>query len=290
MNEGGRWGRQVSRTALLLLGALLLLTALARSTPAARAVAADFRIQTLNCVASSTTGTTTTGLGHITLLNTTALTTALNGLTVAIGPVGGTAQRFVVNYQINPPAAYIVANPVSYFVAGGATLDLQVGPGAAQTPNPSGVIPVVAVPLPNPLPPPLPTDMTVALTASPLLQPGVQVQLIDGDTNQVLDTEQCPPPGLSRTFTVSPGGFDFLTATVPNAICGADLPAGTPPTLALPGPCLTIANAMVYARDGDTIVVEPGIYEVCAPIEVNKLVTIASGLDSVANTNALGAS
>jgi parallel beta-helix repeat protein len=45
----------------------------------------------------------------------------------------------------------------------------------------------------------------------------------------------------------------------------------------LPGPCFTIATALSFARDGDTIIVESGIYEICSTLEVSKLVTITAG-------------
>src|SRR6185437_16714617 len=105
------------------------------------------------------------------------------------------------------------------------------------------------------------------LTPLQLLLPGATVQLFDG-TSVFGALQTCPAAAvLSHTLTVSTAGFDFIAPNEPNSLCGPDLPTGVLPTATLPGPCRTIANALVYARDGDTIEVEAGIYEVCDTIE-----------------------
>jgi parallel beta-helix repeat protein len=117
-----------------------------------------------------------------------------------------------------------------------------------------------------------------------LLQPGATVQLFDLTVLPGAaisgDIATCPGVGLSRTLTVSTAGFDLIAPGVPNSVCGPDLTAGTAPTPLNPGPCFTIQNALFYARDGDTIVVESGIYEICTTITVDKLVNITAGASS----------
>lgn len=217
-----------------------------------RANPTDFALTAVDCASVP---------GHLRLANATAAVAALNGgggvLTVVITSPAGVATPLPVNSVIVPAGPVYAVNP-------GATLDLQVGPGATQSP----------LTAPNPLP----DGSAIALTPLQLLVPGATVQLSDG-TSPFGTLQSCPAAAvLSRTLTVSTAGFDFLAPNVPNTVCGPDLPTGTLPSAALPGPCLTIQNALVYARDGDTIVVEAGIYEVCSPIEVSKLVRItASG-------------
>ena len=197
--------------------------------------------------------------GQIRVANISGDTPALGSLSVVISAASGAAQSFVVGDHLSGPGGYTVS--------AGATLDLEVGPGAAQTPSPA--------------PPSLPDGQTVPLTTLALLLPGTTVQLADGST-PFGPLATCPAASvLSHTLTVSTAGFDFLTPSTPNAVCGPDLPSGVLPTTALPGPCLTIAHALVYARDGDTIVVEAGLYEVCTTIELSKLVRITANGNKV---------
>lgn len=222
----------------------------------------DFFINTLDC---------TSVPGHIKLTNNKNQTVALNGagtfLTVLITPPsGGLATSIRVTDQATPTTINAVnAN---------ATIDLQVGPGASQNPNP--FVGVIA------------DGNSLALTSAQLLVPGATVQLSDS-TNAFGTPQTCPTASvLSHTLTVSTVGFDFIAPNVPNSVCGPDLPAGALPTVASPGPCLTIANALFYARDGDTIVVEAGIYEVCNTIEVSKLVKITANGNKVILHSLLG--
>ncbi len=242
------------------VAALLLLVLLAPRLARVRAQATDFAITALDCSSVP---------GHIRVTNTTATPASLGSppttpfLQVVITPASGTATSLPVASAIAPA----LTPPATYSVSGGATIDLQVGPGATQSPNPA--------------PATLLDGQTIALSTAQLLLPGTTVQLSDGTTTfGTLQT--CPSATvLSRTLTVSTAGFDFIAANVPNSVCGPDLPTGTLPTAALPGPCLTIANALFYARDGDTIVVEAGIYEVCSTIEVSKLVKITGNGNKV---------
>ncbi|HEY7295357.1 MAG TPA: right-handed parallel beta-helix repeat-containing protein [Dehalococcoidia bacterium] len=242
--------------------ALLLVPLLALRSSPIHAQPSDFAITSIDC---------TSVPGHIRIA--TGVDASLGAppttpfLQVEIIPPSGVPTELPVNSAISP------AGP-TYVVAAGATIDLQVGPGAAQSPNPA--------------PARLLDGTTVALTTLQLLVPGATVQLSDGTT--VFGTLQtCPAASvLSRTLTVSTFGFDFISAGVPNSVCGPDLPTGALPSTALPGPCLTIANALFYARDGDTILVEAGIYEVCNTIDVTKLVRITANGNKVILHSFLG--
>jgi len=240
-------------------GALLVVVVVvARLGRVQAQVSSAFAITSLDCASVP---------GHIRVTNT-ATPAALLGspptppfLQVVITSAAGASTTLPVDSAIAPPS------PPAHQVSGGATIDLEVGPGAAQSP-PSA-------------PPTLLDGSVIALSTVQLLLPGSTVQLSDGSTTfGTLQT--CPAAAvLSHTLTVSTFGFDLLSASVPNAVCGPDLPTGVLPTAALPGPCLTIQHALVYARDGDTIAVEAGIYEVCSPIEVSKLVRITANGNKV---------
>ncbi|MHB8577310.1 MAG: right-handed parallel beta-helix repeat-containing protein, partial [Dehalococcoidia bacterium] len=86
--------------------------------------------------------------------------------------------------------------------------------------------------------------------------------------------------GLSRTLTVSTIGNDVVGGS-PNSACGPDLTAGQMATPPNPGPCLTIGNALTFARDGDTITVEAGIYEICSTMQITSLVRITGNGNKV---------
>jgi parallel beta-helix repeat protein len=254
--------RTLATAVLIVTLAVLCVLGLGRM-PSAQAALSDFRIQTLNC--------TLGGLSHIVI--TYPVTTppaqpfvvGANTLTVNIFQPGNpTPTSYVVNSTIlSPPPPGSVNPAIIYSVPPTGLVDLQVGPTAMQFPTPA-------------VPPTAPTQ--VALTTTPLLGPGVTVTLTDAPGGTVLDTKACSPTTPGTTWFVSPQGFDMFPGGLFNTQCGPDLPVGTPPSATNLGPCLTIENALSYANDGDTIVVEPGNYEVCDTIEVSKLVTIRSGL------------
>ncbi|MHB8577311.1 MAG: right-handed parallel beta-helix repeat-containing protein, partial [Dehalococcoidia bacterium] len=237
----------------LLSVAILFATAVVVCSAAFRvnAAATDFQIVGLTCGTSP---------GVITIQNTSGGTSTLGHLAVVITPAGATSGTTIeINPQILPPIPF-----PGYGVPAGQTVDLQVGPGASQQP-------AAAV---NPLT----VGQKVALTTNTLLGTGATVQLVDlGNGSATIGALlTCAKPAVVRF--VSPQGFDFLdiAQTIPNSTCGSDLPPGTPPTIQNPGPCLTIDNAITYAQDAETIFVEPGFYEICHPIEVNKLVRITT--------------
>ncbi len=245
------------------VAALLLLLLLAGRAAPTHADPTAFAITAIDCTSIP---------GHIRIANATAAPATLNGaatvLTVVITSPAAVPTPLPVNSVIVPAA--------SYSVAAGATLDLQVGPGATQSPIAAS----------NPL-----TDgSSLALSPLQLLLPGATVQLSDG-TSVFGALQTCPAATvLSRTLTVSTLGFDFISSGVPNSVCGPDLPTGTLPSAALPGPCRTIANALFYARDGDTVIVEAGIYEVCNTIELSKLVKVTANGNKVILHSLLGTS
>ena len=222
---------------------------IAISSRGSQAAAQDFVIASLDCTGPP---------GHIRVTKVGAADATIGDLRVRVTPPGGAPSGLLsVTSAVGGPTANV--DP-------GATLDLQVGPGATtRLTNPGG---------------PLTNGDTVALSSAPLLQPGVLVQLYNGTTAIPGDTATCPATGFSRTLTVSIGGEDVVNqdpTQPPNTICGPDLPTDVIATPTLPGPCLTIAHALQYARDGDTILVENGIFEICSTIEVTKLVTITAG-------------
>jgi parallel beta-helix repeat protein len=237
-----------------LLAAVIVLASalfLARLAIHVNAAATDFIITALDCTSTP---------GHITIQNQTGAASDFGGLGVTITPTSSSAATLNVNATITP------AGP-DYVVPANGSVDLQVGSGATQTPSPA-------------IPPAAPTS--VALSVQNLLFALVSVQLVDGTGNNVGSAVKCPASQSQFVLTVSPAGFDFTDAaqTIPNSRCGPDLPANTAPTLRNPGPCLTIQNAINNARDGDIILVESGTYEVCAPIEINKLVRITTNADT----------
>jgi len=242
----------------LILACSAIMAAVALATPrsATRAAAKDWTIQSLDC---------STTLGHIRVLKS-GTDNHIGKLGVQITQAGGSVPVFKVDVStlLGPAlndATTVQPNP-------GTVLDLQVGIGAANS--------VLADPLTN--------GDTIAVNGSALLQPGATVQLFDLTVLPGAaisgDIATCPGVGLSRTLTVSTAGFDLIAPGVPNSVCGPDLTAGTAPTPLNPGPCFTIQNALFYARDGDTIVVETGIYEICSTITVDKLVNITAGASS----------
>jgi len=237
-----------------LLAAVIVLASalfLARLAIHVNAAATDFIITALDCTSTP---------GHITIQNQTGAASDFGGLGVTITPTSSSAATLNVNATITP------AGP-DYVVPANGSVDLQVGSGATQTPSPA-------------IPPAAPTS--VALSVQNLLFALVSVQLVDGTGNNVGSAVKCPASQSQFVLTVSPAGFDFTDAaqTIPNSRCGPDLPANTAPTLRNPGPCLTIQSAINNARDGDIILVESGTYEVCAPIEINKLVRITTNADT----------
>ncbi len=247
------------KTRLLCAAIILAVAALAgRFVFEARASASDFSISALDCSNQP---------GHITIQNNSASSSTLDQLAVVITP--STGAPIVIIGRITP-----IAN---YQVPAGGTVDLQVGQGATQSPNPA-------------VPPAAPTS--VSLTSSNLLKPGVSVQLVDNSTTPPTPVSvivTCPPTA-QPVLRVSPNGFDVIDrAGTPNSTCGADLPANTPPTPLNPGPCLTIENALRFANDGDTIFVEFGYYEVCRTIEINKLVRITTRGSALKGQTSFGA-
>ncbi|HLZ73036.1 MAG TPA: right-handed parallel beta-helix repeat-containing protein [Dehalococcoidia bacterium] len=246
----------------LALAALLLLVVLGVHPPPTQADPTDFVLTSIDCASVP---------GHIKVTNTKNAVVALNGsstfLTVVITPPGGGLSTSIRVSDQATPTSINAVNP-------NATIDLQVGPGAAQNPNP--FVGVIA------------DGNSVALTSAQLLLPGASVQLSDG-TNLFTTAQTCPAASvLSRTLTVATFGFDLIAPGVPNSVCGPDLPVGTLPTAALPGPCRTIANALFYARDGDTVLVEAGVYEVCDTIELSKLVKVTANGNKVILHSFLG--
>ena len=228
--------------ACAVIAGIVLFAAISQS--GTHAAASDFLITGLNC------GSTP---GHIFVTNENPAAVTVGTLAIVVTPAGGSPSA--------PLAVPTGTSPIS----SGVTLDLQVGPGA--TTSPSFTPPAAIV-----------SSQSVALTSQPLLQPGTKASLVDTAAPTVqFDSEVCPGVGLSRTLTVSTAGFDLIAPNSPNAFCGPDLTGGATPTPANPGPCFTIQNALIYARDGDTIVVESGIYEICSTIEVSKLVNITAG-------------
>ncbi len=220
-----------------------------------RAAAQDFQITSLNC--SSVPGQVQiTNLNKITAPGSPS---ALGFLAIAFSQPGSSIiQTFPINNLIGGGGG-------PFSVLPGGSVNLQVGVGAVQAPaTPGGT---------------LASNQTLAITSQALLQPGTIVSLIDQNPANTVtfDSESCPLLGLSRTLTVSTLGFDLIAPTQPNTSCGPDLAGGNIPTQVLPGPCFTIANALAFARDGDTIIVESGIYEVCTTMEVSKIVTITAG-------------
>src|SRR5579883_1926591 len=253
---------------LALACALLALIALALPVRRANAVPSDFAITSLNCSSAPGTIQVVNNGGNQALYDNGAND---QNISIKFIPAGAaSAPIFSINAALGGTNS--TTTPLTYQVLSGGILNLQVGPGATTSPSPGPPSAPPGTALSNP--------QQIALTSSSLLQPGTTVELTNeppsGGGEQVIDSAVCPPSLLSRTLTVSTAGFDFISAGVPNSVCGPDLPAGTSPSTSNPGPCFTIANALTWARDGDTIVVEAGIYEVCAPIEVNKLVTITS--------------
>jgi parallel beta-helix repeat protein len=252
------------RRLLIALAMLLTIVSVGElsSNPEVHAQAADFRIVSINCSSQP---------GHVGIQNTTAGIATLDQLALLVTSANVTIGQFVIQSAIVPTTANSVNT--------GVTIDLQLGTGATQSP-------------PTATPPFAPAS--VALTTNNLLTTGVNVQLVDASTTPptlIGTPASCPAPGV-QPFIVSPNGVDFLDAaqTIPNSVCGPDLPPGTTPSSQNPGPCLTVANALKWANDGDTIFVEDGIYEVCQPIEVNKLVHITSrqavGVSGTAGTPA----
>jgi len=205
--------------------------------------------------------------GIILIQNTSAATAQLDGLLVRIVQPNGDSFDFNVNNRILPPRP-------DYSVIGGGVVQLQVGSGATQTPNPA----------PNPLDP----AQTVNLTTQNLLPQGTTIQLgslggvsvnPNGSTTLTFTpaSNRFNCAGSSAVLIVSPMGFDVIPGTgQENTVCGNDLPRNTTPTVGQPGPCLTIQQALRNARDGDTILVEDGVFEVCSPIIVSKLVRITT--------------
>ncbi|HEY8838285.1 MAG TPA: right-handed parallel beta-helix repeat-containing protein, partial [Dehalococcoidia bacterium] len=235
---------------ILACSAIMAVVALATPRSATRAAATDWTIQSLDC---------STTLGHIRVLKSGIINSSIGNLGVQITQVGGTPFLVDVSTLLGSLSAATTVQPNP-----GTVLDLQVGIGAA-----------------NSVTDPLTNGNTIAVTGSALLQPGATVQLFDAATGLLVGgAAKCPGVGLSRTLTVSTAGFDLIAPGVPNSVCGPDLTAGTAPTPLNPGPCFTIQNALFYARDGDTIVVETGIYEICSTITVDKLVNITAGASS----------
>lgn len=211
------------------------------------AAAKDFVIQSIDC---------STALGHIKLQKVGTTNAFLGHLVVAVTPAGGSQQTLDLSTLAPPDFDATTVSPDP-----GVVLDVQAGPGAVTSVH-------------NPIT----TGDTFAFSATPVLQPGALIQLFDTTTASLpLSTATCPLLGLSRTLTVSTQGVDLLAPGQPNTVCGPDLTSLTAPSPALPGPCLTIQNALLYARDGDTILVESGVYEICSPIELSKLVNISAG-------------
>jgi parallel beta-helix repeat protein len=231
-----------------LASALLL----ARLVMHVNAAATDFIITALDCTSTP---------GHITIQNQASAASDFGGLGVAITPTSSSAATLNVNATITP-------HTTDYVVPANGSVDLQVGSGATQSP-------------PTAIPPAAPAS--VALSTTITLTPGTIVQLVDTGTGTPIGSPfSCPQTGGQFVLNVSPFGQDFIdqAQTVPNTQCGPDLAQNAPPTITNPGPCLTIQNALTYARDGDVILVESGTYEVCAPINVNKLVTITTNVDT----------
>ncbi len=240
--------------------ALLLVVCISgRAVFRVRAAPTDFTIQSLNCAQP---------LGDIFITTSAAGNPPLGSLAVIITPPGGTPTSPIsVNNAIVPPGSYAVTT--------GATIDLQVGTGATQTPA-TAVSPLVS-------------GNTVALSTTTLLVSGAKVDLVDS-TNPatIISTQTCGgAAGTNVVLTVSTNGFDFLDAaqTIPNSVCGPDLGAGGIPSISNPGPCLSIENAVKYLPPGGIIFVESGFYEVCRTIEITKPVRISSRIKAQKGTD-----
>src|SRR5579875_3122757 len=240
-----------STTNLLQTGALIQLTNGNGGPVVSQTTCQVSFPQPANCTA-------TPGVIFIALINGNGMFN-LSTLSVRITSTATGNTPFVV--QIS---AVINPNAPNYVLAPGLTYSLLVGSGATQ--NPTTAVPPTTPP-------------QIALTTQNLLVPGARIDLLSSPTGSVITSENCPQgPTTQRVLIVSPQGYDFIDAagTQPNTVCGPDLPQGQLPTAANPGPCFTIQNALTYAKDGDTIYVEFGIYEICQPIVVNKLVTIST--------------
>lgn len=239
--------------------ALLLVVCLAgRAVFRVHAAATDFTIQSLNC---------SQPLGDVFITTAAAGNPALGDLEVQITPPGGTPTVIPVNGAITPPGTYTVST--------GATIDLQVGTGATQSPVPANN--------------PLQNGDKVALTTNPLLSGGTKVDLISAaNPSTIIFTQTCGAgAGTTSVFTVSPAGSDFLDAaqTIPNTVCSGTVPPGGIPTPTNPGPCATIENAVRYAPPGAFIFVETGFYEICRTIEITKPLHISSRTKVQKGTN-----
>src|SRR5579871_5816131 len=87
------------------------------------AAATDFQIVGVNCNATP---------GTVTIQNTTGSTSTLDNLALLVTPPGGgTPSILAINGHIQP------VNGTNYAVLASGTVQLQIGQGAAQNPNPA---------------------------------------------------------------------------------------------------------------------------------------------------------
>src|SRR5579875_32325 len=229
------------------LAALLASGAVSRR-PSVLAQVADFALGTPNCNVTP---------GLIPVINTSGATNPLSTLAIQIVPPTGPSFGPT---QING----VIVPAGTYSVAGNATILLEVGPGATTSP------PITGTTLPN--------NQHIALPSTNDLAPNVQIFLYDSVNCNVLSSATCGQSAAAaqRTFFVATNGSDTVGG-LPNTQCSPETPtAGFPGSSISSGPCLTIQNALNYARDGDTIQVDTGIYEVCSTINVSKLVKITA--------------
>jgi parallel beta-helix repeat protein len=93
----------------------------------------------------------------------------------------------------------------------------------------------------------------------------------------VIISSQFCQQSSGRTFFVTLNGLDTVggVAGTTNTLCFPETKPDSPSAQS-PGPCATIQNALQYARDGDSIQVDTGIYEICSTINVSKLVKITA--------------
>src|SRR5579883_1501651 len=261
---------------LVGLAIVLMLTAAAGRLVSrhARAFATDYTLSSLNC---------NTLPGHIVLQNTSTAASSFDQLSITIAQAAATTTTKRVIDTVTAPGT----TGGNYGLVAGGFLDEQVGPGASQVPAPP-VAPVWPTPptviLPTTTTTP-PNTQTLAFSTSTLLTPGAIVTVFDQTSGQILGTAQCPTTTQQFVFYVSPHGFDVLPSGNPNPTCGPDLPIGVAPTDQNPGPCLTIQHAIDLATDDQTILVEAGNYEICSPIEVNKLVRITTNPGAASGTD-----